>query len=108
MILKKKKPKQRQYRNYPLRWQPPRDSEGNFIVGPIRGWCERRQLMIADLELQLKALQVRSRRRGKPLPEMIVVKRAIKTWQADLAAGIPDNEEYAPRALEVLDERGRE
>ena len=61
----------------------PRDEDGNFILPPMRGWAERRRLMIDALKVELVKYEKQCRYRKNPSP------RVIKLPQAPTAPKAP-------------------
>lgn len=80
-----------------------KDDDGNFILPPIRGWHERRRLAIAELRAELKKMRRLNPARQRRQPALLL--EAIRLWEADLAAGMPEHyEEPGPRSLEAIDQ----
>lgn len=68
----------------------PCDEHGDFILPPMRGWVERRQMIVADLEREVARLTRTYRWMRRPRPQIMVLRRAIRRWQQEIDAGPPE------------------
>lgn len=81
----------------PCTFGVPKDADGNYILPAMRGWIERRQMVIADMEREAARLKHLHRYRKRPHPHLLPLQRAIKAWRAEIAAGVPKgDDEYGP------------
>lgn len=97
MPSRNRKPRNEYARHNICTFTVPKDDNGDFLLPPIRGWEERRRLVIEGMRRDLVALEKRTQWRRNPVPAVLELRRAIAAWQRELDGGIPaGDDEYGP------------